>query len=43
MNNKEIKKYLNFLKFKKFYKPIYRPCEICGSKNTKVFIKNFLE
>jgi hypothetical protein len=23
MNNKEIKKYLNFLKFKKFYKPSY--------------------
>ena len=39
MNKKEIKKYLNFLKFKKFYKPSFRPCEICGGKDTKVFIK----
>ena len=39
MNKKEIKKYLNFLKFKKFYKQSFRPCEICGGKDTKVFIK----
>ena len=39
MNNIEIKKYLKFLKFKKFYKPTLRSCEICDSKNTKVFIR----
>ena len=36
MNIKEVKKYLNYLKFKKFYKPKIKPCELCGSKNTKL-------
>ncbi len=36
MNNKEIKKYLKYLKFKKFYKPSLKPCELCGSKDTKL-------
>ncbi len=39
MNNNEIKKYLNFLKFDKFYKPKLRSCEICGSKKTKLLRK----
>ena len=39
MNNKEIKKYLNYLKFKKFYKPKLMACEICGSKDTKLLRK----
>lgn len=36
MNLKEIKRYLKYLKFKKFYKPKIKPCELCGSKNTKL-------
>ena len=39
MNQNEIDKYLDFLKFKKSYKPSLKPCEICGSDNTKIFIK----
>ena len=39
MNNSEIKKYLNYLNFKKFYKPTFRSCEICDSMDTKVFIR----
>lgn len=39
MNNKEIKKYLKYLKFKNFFKPTYRKCEICNSKKTKLLRK----
>ena len=39
MNIKEIKKYLNYLKFKKFYKPKLKDCELCGSKNSKILRK----
>ena len=36
MNSKEVKRYLKYLKFKKFYKPEIKPCELCGSKKTKL-------
>lgn len=39
MNNKEIKKYLKYLKFKNFEKPILKPCEICNSKKSKLLRK----
>jgi 2-polyprenyl-3-methyl-5-hydroxy-6-metoxy-1,4-benzoquinol methylase len=39
MNNKEIKRYLNYLKFNNFEKPKLKSCEICESKKTKLLRK----
>ena len=39
MKNLEVKKYLRFLKFSKFYKPQLKKCEICDSKKTKLLRK----
>ena len=39
MNKNEVKKYLKYLKFKKFYGVKYKKCEICSSKKTKLIQK----
>ena len=39
MNNSDIKKYLKYLNFDKFYKPKYKRCEICNSNKTKLLRK----
>ena len=39
MNNKEVRKYLSYLKFKKFYKPSLKACELCGSTKSKLLRK----
>ena len=36
MNKTEIKKYLKYLNFDKFYPVTYKKCEICNSKKTKL-------
>jgi 2-polyprenyl-3-methyl-5-hydroxy-6-metoxy-1,4-benzoquinol methylase len=39
MKKKFVKKYLNFLKIKKFYSMKYYKCEICGKKDTTIIKK----
>ena len=36
MKNLEVKKYLRFLKFSKFYKPQLKKCEICDKEGDDV-------
>jgi len=39
MNKTQINKYLKYLKFKNFERPLLKACEICGSKKSKLLRK----